>query len=328
MADAPEHDARCLNCQTRYQPGQERCTACGAALIAPARPSRRGPIGVVAAVVVIAAGAVAVAQASATDNAQRTVAVAVVRSTTPQDPVPATSAPLPPATKPTSSPPKAVPVASSPTSGITIPGTSAPLIAQQQAAAKAEAKLRAEAKKQQEAAAKATNPTTPATTATTPKSGGTTATSPITFDDKKKLRVTKVIQYNPNNRVGAVFGDASAAIDDNVRTVWDVTVPVDHQPVGVGLVLDLGQTKRVSSLKLGTPTPGFGAVVYYADASSLPPQLDNSWTRAKKIKSVNNGMEVQIADTPQWARYVLVWFTNPSDPANPRVAISELELLP
>ena len=274
------------------------------------------------AVAVIAAGVIAVASASATDNAQRTVKIAVA-NTGVQAPVPATSAPVPAAAGPTSSPPKTTPVSTTTDANgapITIAGTTAPLIAEQQAAQKAEAKLRAEARKQAKEAAKAT---TPATGGTTPKT-----TPTVTFDDKKKIRVTKVIQYNPNNRVGAVFGDAIAAIDDNVRTVWDVTVPVDQQPVGVGLVLDLGQTKHVHSLKIGTPTPGFGAVVYYADATTLPPQLDNSWTRAKKIKSVNNGMQVDIADTPQWARYVLVWFTNPSVPANPRVAISELELLP
>ncbi len=130
-------------------------------------------------------------------------------------------------------------------------------------------------------------------------------------------------------RVGVEFGEPKAAVDKRTRTVWDVNVPADGQDFGVGIVLDLGSTKRVSSLRIQTPTPSFGATIYRADAPDLPLKLDDkAWVKAATVKSVSDDVVVPLSDEAEWARYILVWITTPRSADDTRVALSNLEVLP
>jgi predicted nucleic acid-binding Zn ribbon protein len=293
----------CPECGVAVQVGQRRCTNCGTSVEQRRRLPRRTPLFAALTVAALGGGAVVVAQAEVTERAtQDAGAPADVASA----PVAVVGSPLPAAKKPTSSAPKLpqadLPAASTP--GVTIPSLDSDVTGQ----------------------ASDARATTPKDGENLPEDG---KADPNDLASAKKLKVKRAENYDPELRLGVEFGEPKAAIDKRTRTVWDVNVPADGNELGVGIVLDLGSTRRVSSLRIQTPTPGFGAVLYRADATDLPATLDDdAWKRAAKVKSVSDDVVVPMSDEPEWARYVLLWITTPVADDDPRVAVSNLEILP
>ncbi|MBO9532634.1 MAG: zinc ribbon domain-containing protein [Solirubrobacteraceae bacterium] len=295
----------CPDCGARVQPGQRRCTNCGASVEQRRRLARRTPLVAALVVAALGGGAAVVAQAAVTDQA-------TLDASAPADPASApvqvAGNPLPAAEKPTSTAPKApevdVPANTSPT--LEIPSLDSDVVGQ------------ANDERNDD---------------TTSKDGENTdddtKANPDDLGKEKKLKVKKADNYDPNLRVGVEFGEPKAAIDKRQRTVWDVNVPADGQEFGVGIVLDLGSTKRVSSLRIQTPTPKFGATIYRADVPDLPEKLeDAAWEEAATVKNVSDDVVVPLSDEPEWARYILLWLTTPRSDSDTRVALSNLEVLP
>ncbi len=294
----------CPDCGVGAQPGQRRCTNCGASLESRRRLTRRTPLVAALTVAALGGGAVVVAQAEVTERAtQDAGAPADVASA----PVAVAGNPLPAAKKPTSTAPK-LPSAELPpatTPALTIPSLPTDTTGK---------------------ASDARDDTTKKDGENLPEDG---KADPKDLESAKKLKVRRAENYDPDLRVGVEFGEPKAAIDKRGRTVWDVNVPADGKDLGVGIVLDLGSTKRVSSLRVQTPTPGFGAVVYRADAEELPETLDDdAWKKAATVKKVSDDVVVPMSDEPEWARFVLLWITTPVAADNTRAAISNLEVLP
>lgn len=297
----PQASRTCPDCGHACAPTQRRCTNCGAA-VGRRRPlPRRTPLIAALIVAAVGGGAVVVAQAEVTDRAS------AVASTTPDPasaPIPVLPPPLPEAARQTSTKPKPPPVEQDPGNPLEIPALDAPVVQQ------------AQDERATDSGGDGANVPTD------------TKADPNDLKDEKRIKVRRAFNFDPKQRVGAEFGKPKAAIDKRSRTVWDVSVPGDGEPFGVGIVLDLGETHRVAQLRISTPTPGFGAVVYHADAEDRPEQLDDTWNRAKKIPSVRDELEVPLADEPVWARYILVLLTTPRSDADTRVAIGNLEVLP
>lgn len=292
----------CPECGVAVQQGQRRCTNCGASVERRRRLTRRTPLVAALTVAAVGGGAVVVAQAEVTDRAsQDASAPADVASA----PVSVGNPALPAPKKPTSSPPK-LPKAELPAA--TTPAVSIP---------KLDSDLVGQASEQRQQNKDGEN---------LPEDQGA---DPGDVKEPKKIKVRDVENYDPDLRVGVEFGEPKAATDKRNRTVWDVNVPADGKDLGVGIVLDLGSTQRVSSLRIQTPTPGFGAVIYRADTPDLPKTLQaDEWKRAAKVKSVSDDVVVPMSDEPEWARYVLLWITTPVAADDPRVAVSNLEILP
>ena len=152
------------------------------------------------------------------------------------------------------------------------------------------------------------------------------ANTPVTIELKKDAART----YDPVKRAGAEFGPAAYAIDDKPDTVWDVTVPADGEPIAAGLVIDLGKPYALRSLRLDTPTDGFTVEVYGAKSAKELPEdvIDKRWIHLtdKKfvlddepivLKGKGGGVKVQL---------LLLHFTTPADPDDPRVAIGNVKL--
>jgi predicted nucleic acid-binding Zn ribbon protein len=293
----------CPECGVAVQPGQRRCTNCGVSVESRRRLARRTPLVAALAVLALGGGAVVVAQAEVTDRAaQDASAPADVASA----PVAVVGNPLPAAKKPTSSPPK-LPAATLPaatTPAVTIPSLTTGSGTQTNG-----------------------NGNTPSKDGENLPEDGKADPNDLTAE--KKLKVKRADNYDPALRLGVEFGTPKAAIDKRNRTVWDVNVPADGNDLGVGIVLDLGSTQRVSQLRIQTPTPGFGAVIYRADTTDLPDDLDDkAWKKASVVKSVTDDVVVPMSDEPEWARYVLLWLTTPVAEDDTRVAVSNLTVLP
>ncbi|HWI07723.1 MAG TPA: hypothetical protein VNT54_09430, partial [Solirubrobacteraceae bacterium] len=136
--------------------------------------------------------------------------------------------------------------------------------------------------------------------------------------------------YNQPARAGAEFGPAKNAIDGKPGTVWDVVVPADDQPIAAGLVIDLGKPHALRSLRLATRTPGFTVEVYGArSAKELPADvIDKRWIHLTDKKGVEDDELINLKGKGDGAKIelLLLHFTTPGDPVDPRVAIGEVTL--
>lgn len=298
----------CPDCGAAVQQGQRRCTNCGASVDARRRLPRRTPLIAAVSVLGLAGIGVVVAQAAVTEQAGIDAAApADVASA----PVTVAGNPLPGPTGPTSTPPKVDEPADTGVAGTT-PTLDIPSVDSD------------------------TLGTTPTDTDTNSKDGKPTdedkPADPNDLQDEKKIKVVNARNYDPMQRAGVEFGKPKATIDKRSRTVWDVNVPADGQPFNVGITLDLGdEAKKVSELKIGTPTPKFGAVIYRADTEEIPETVDDKeWKLVKTIESVSDDLSVPMSEDgdTKWARYILVYLTTPISPDDTRAAISNLEVLP
>jgi hypothetical protein len=134
--------------------------------------------------------------------------------------------------------------------------------------------------------------------------------------------------YDPAKRAGAEFGPAGNALDGKLGTVWDVTVPADGNPVGAGLLIDLGSPHALNSLRIATDTPGFRVELYGAVDKATPVDvLDKRWQHLTDAKQVSNGEAISLKGKGEAPKYqlFLVYVTTPGEPTDPRVAINELQ---
>ncbi|MGH2897288.1 MAG: hypothetical protein ACRDMZ_01330, partial [Solirubrobacteraceae bacterium] len=136
--------------------------------------------------------------------------------------------------------------------------------------------------------------------------------------------------YDPLKRAGAEFGPAANAIDGKPATVWDVVVPADGQPIGAGLVIDLGKPYALRSLRLITPTEGFTVEIYGAtSAKELPTDvIDKRWIHLTDSTSTLDDELIVLKGKGDGAkvRLVLLYVTLPGEPTDPKVAIGDVKL--
>ena len=316
----------CETCGTAMARGQDWCLECGTA--APgrlgARPGWRAAFTVVGLTLLLVCCAVVASYAALTSDAERDAAAPSggtgepIIAQTPGVTPPATGTLVQPAapTGPGTTAPPVVPP------GPVVPVTPPP-------------------------AAKNT-PIAPITPAPAPATSGTTKPSPSTnaspgspgssgtsTDEPAapaliSLKADAASTYDPAKRRGAEFGPAKNAVDGKSGTVWDVVVPADNRPLGVGLVVNLGAPHKLSSLTIDTPTSGFRLEIYGAvDAKQLPADvLDKRWIHLTDRKAVQDGATIPLAGKGKDAKVqlVLLHFTQPAEPTDPRVAIGGIEL--
>ena len=132
--------------------------------------------------------------------------------------------------------------------------------------------------------------------------------------------------YDPDKRAGAEFGPAANAVDGSRSSVWDVTVPVDNEPLGTGLLIDLGVPHKLESLKIDTPMQGFDVELYGAKGPKVPPDiLDGRWEHLTDRNSYADGSTITLKGrTKAKLRYVALWFTQARNDEDPRVAIADV----
>jgi len=310
----------CETCGAGMQAGQDWCLDCGTA--APgrlgARPGWRSAFTVVGVTLLLLVGAVAASYAALTGDAQREAARPSAGDGNPitaQTPGvgPPTAPATPGATGPGTVPPKP-PAAPGPTIGppqppqppastpLTGGGASTPLTGG------------------------GATPAAPPGAGSSPSSprkkdsGATRGPQPI------KLSTGAARLYDPDKRAGAEFGPAANAVDGSASSVWDVTVPVDREPLGVGLVIDLGARYALKSLKISTPTPGFDLELYGAKGTRLPPDiLDSRWDHLTDRVNYADGKSIALKGRAK-VRLLGLWFAEAGLEADPRVAIGDVKV--
>jgi hypothetical protein len=133
-----------------------------------------------------------------------------------------------------------------------------------------------------------------------------------------------VSTYDPYARPGAEIGKARWAVDGKDDTVWDVVVPADGLPIGVGLLIDLGSRQQVGSLELETPTEGFKVEIYAARRRAPKLITSDAWQHVTDVAAVKEKQTIPLTGVKGPVRRILIWITTPARPEDPRAAISEL----
>jgi hypothetical protein len=119
-------------------------------------------------------------------------------------------------------------------------------------------------------------------------------------------------------------GKARWAVDGKDDTMWDVTVPADGQPIGVGLLIDLGSPQAVSSIELQAPTNGYKIEVYAAKHKAPKSVTSDAWQHVLDIPAVKEKQTIPLTKLKGPVRHILLWVTTPARPDDPRASISDL----
>jgi hypothetical protein len=299
----------CEACGAGMQANQDWCLDCGTA--APgrlgARPGWRAAFTVVGVTLLLLVGAVAASYAALTTDAQRQASKpsagngnpvtaqtpALGSQVTPNDTGPGTTAPPPAAvTPPATTPPAAVPP----------PSTLNP-----------STNTNSQTNSNNSSNTNNNNSSSSNTTSSGPK--------PIA------LAANAATLYDPEKRAGAEFGPPGNALDAKPSTVWDVTVPADGEPLGVGLVVDLGARYALKSLKMTTNTAGFDVELYGAKGTKIPPDiLDARWDHLTDRVNYPDGKSIDLKNKGDGkVRFVALWFADAADATDPRVAIGDVK---
>ena len=325
-AGAP--DFACETCGAAMARGQDWCLECGTA--APgrldARPGWRAAFTVVGVTTTLLLCAVVAAYAALTGDAERSASTAPTGSAQP------ITAQTPGVAPPGTVTPGAVPVQP----GATGPNTTAPPAAVQTTpiipVKPPPATANVPVTPPPAAGTTAANPSTGAQKGATGAEGSTPGTGSTAPAGVAEIAFAKdaAKTYNQPARAGAEFGPAKYAIDGKPATVWDVVVPADGQPIGAGLVIDLGKPHALRSLRLATTTPGFTVEVYGAkSAKQLPTDvIDKRWIHLTDRKAVEEGALINLRGKGEGAKIelLLLHFTTPGNPSDPRVAIGDVTL--
>jgi len=288
------------------QAGQDWCLDCGTA--APgrlgARPGWRAAFTVVGLTLLLLVAAVAASYAALTGDAEREAAKPSSGSGNPivaQTPGVGQAAPVAP--------------------GATGPGTTAPPPPRVAPAARGATPS---------AATNTLQSRTGASTGTSGKTGSSSSssTSSSSTTTSAQIKLSGASTYDPTGRQGAEFGPAANAVDASTSSVWDVTVPVDGDPLAVGLVLDLGGLYSLKSLTISTPTPGFDVELYGSKNKNVPPDiLDSRWEHLTDRANYADGGRIDLKGRGDGkVRFVSLWFPEAADPKDPRVAIGNVKI--
>ncbi len=314
--------------------GQDWCLECGTA--APgrlgAKPGWRAAFTVVGLTTLLLCCALIATYAALTSDAERTAAAPPAGSGDPitaQVPAPSPLTDATPLVQPGVTGPGVTPPASPPAGGTpVIPTTKPPLTPQNTPVVPTPTPQPPAAPQADSGTASngATGSTGSDSGSTADSGTATAASTPVSIDFKKDAAQT----YDPTKRAGAEFGPAAFAIDSKLDTVWDVTVPADGQPIAAGLVIDLGKPYALRSLRLDSPTDGFTVEVYGAKSAKELPEdvIDKRWIHLTDKKFVLDDEPILLKGKGDGAKVqlLLLHFTTPADPDDPRVAISNVKL--
>ena len=119
--------------------------------------------------------------------------------------------------------------------------------------------------------------------------------------------------------------EAPLAIDGDPATTWGTetySTPMHEVKEGVGLVLDLGQSQEVTSIRLLTPTPDFDVSVWTSDA---PADTLDAYEEVTQLSGVPEKADIELEEATT-ARYWLVLITRLPGDGSGFVDIGEVKL--
>ena len=306
---------------------QDWCLQCGAG--APGSLDTHGwrsAATILGLVLVLVLGAAAAAYAALTHNSVKPApsSTTVARVIAPSTPAPTATPPPTPTPTPT---PSAIAPAPTPTTAVKPPKI--PLTA---VVPKTPSRITSPTG----SSGSDTSPSTStSTTPSTQPSGGAGATGEESGPAAILLDTNAAATYNPYNYAATLFGDPSLAIDGDHSTGWTAAVePAVAPKMAVGLMIDLKEKQKLSSVQLITTTPGMIVQLYGANGATAPTSItDPAWIALSHSTVVKKShARIKLKTAGKTFTFVTLWISSApssSTAANPgRVTVNELELFP
>jgi eukaryotic-like serine/threonine-protein kinase len=116
------------------------------------------------------------------------------------------------------------------------------------------------------------------------------------------VRLAGVASYDPGGDGQEHPEAVSLATDGDLGTYWTTEHYQSFAKDGVGLVLDAGGPKKLSTLTVSTDTPGFTALIKAGNSETGP------FTKVSDPRTVGRTTPFTLSGKP--ARYYVVWITN------------------
>jgi putative peptidoglycan lipid II flippase len=168
------------------------------------------------------------------------------------------------------------------------------------------------------------------------RSDHSAATPSATATTAQPYAISRALDFDPRADGGSGdenTGDAKLAIDGNPATAWRTemyrgSAQMGGLKPGVGLIVDLGSAKPVTSVTVtftGQGTTADIKVPITATTSADPPVQSRTQWRTVATKSGAKGATTFELATPETTRYVLVYLTTlPADGSGFRGGISQI----
>jgi hypothetical protein len=321
--------SECAQCGAPMQEGQDWCLQCGAGAVGSlgGGPGWRTGAAILAATVLLVAGASVAAYAALTKPKPKPKVVAVaIRpvASTPTPTVPGTSTGTLPAIPTTVAPAPKIPTQTpTPTPAAKGSEPSEPVFPGETNTASStkssSTKSSTESGKGAEGGGKEK----------TESQSGSEPPSPILLD------TNAASVYNPYAYPASLFGDPSLTIDGEGKTAWTAQVQPEKAPnMAEGLLLDLKSPQKLGSATVKSTTTGATVEIYGAVGSAPAASItDPAWVRLvglKKLKKKDTTFKLKTKGKSY--RFVVLWLVKAppgSTAAKPgEVAIDEFELFP
>jgi hypothetical protein len=323
----------CAKCGAPLAAGQDWCLQCGAGgpdSLSAGAPTWRSAAVILAALVILVAGAATAAYAALSKHDAKAPPAATTVAQVPTTPAATTPVtPLPPETGATATAKIGTPTTIAPSTSATPP------------------KIPLSAPTPTPAVTTPVVPATPKTGLSTPKttkSGGSNS-APVgeAHPEALLLDTNAASTYNPYNYAASNFGDPSLAIDGDRSTGWTALVEPSVAPkMAEGIVIDLNTPRKLAALALSTTTPGMTVQVYGANGEAPPTSIiDPAWAslspslvekkKHAKIKFGGTTAAGQAAAKLAY-RFIALWVSQApasavGTPAAPgHISVNELEL--
>lgn len=138
----------------------------------------------------------------------------------------------------------------------------------------------------------------------------------------RTLPISTVDDFDPDGDGEENAGAVPQAIDGDPDTGWRTTTYFNRPTMGglkdgVGLILDLGQKRRVSQVVLtlaGSPT---SVRIYGSENATVPPDAVGDLDRLGAAKRAGEHVRISLNDDAE-TRYLVVWLTSLPEVANSR----------
>ncbi len=147
-------------------------------------------------------------------------------------------------------------------------------------------------------------------------------TPPKTTPDKPKSTKIKlpknaVAVYDPMTRVQSST-PPKFATDNDPSTLFTLNTAPSSDGPQAGMTIDLGSAQKATKIKIETPTPGFGGLVYGAVGPDIPKTLtDPGWKHLRNFSDAGSADGTATITLGKHGagvdsyRYLMLWITNP-----------------
>jgi putative peptidoglycan lipid II flippase len=143
---------------------------------------------------------------------------------------------------------------------------------------------------------------------------GVNVTIPFAGGDVRTLPIAAIDDFDPQGDESENPDDAKRAIDGDPATGWQTTTYFNRPELGglkdgVGLVIDLGEVREVSQVRLTLAGDATTVELFGAPDRTSPPVRLSGLTKLGSVTADSGQVRLNVDDAME-TRFLLVWLTS------------------